>query len=659
LRKRKKNAILISLFVIRFLMPKKSNPPSPPKMNMPKKPSPWLILLVIVIVFTVISSNYAPAGETTKTEEVGISVFLKNFEEGQYELVEIRGEELIGTLIGSDEKQKAIKAISDSTTDLGLNNPPENTEVKIISTEKQAFWMSLIGDILPFLIIVGIIVFLMTRMTKNAGGPFSFGQSKAKTFDRRKKKTMFADVAGAYEAKEELEEIVDFLKNPKKYTKIGAKIPRGALLIGSPGTGKTLLARAVAGEANVPFMSISGSEFVEMFVGVGASRVRDLFEKAKKAAPSIIFIDEIDAVGRQRGGGGMSGGHDEREQTLNQILTEMDGFESNTNVIVMAATNRPDVLDKALLRPGRFDRRITIDRPDIKARKEILEVHAKNKPVDPKADLEQIARITVGFSGADLENLMNEAAILVAKENRKKITQNDLSVSVEKVSLGRERKSMVMKPEARKKTAYHETGHAMMAYLLPNADPVHKLSIVSRGMALGVTWTMPEEDQYSISYNKFLDEICVLLGGYAAEEIIYGQHETGVSDDLKKATQKARSMATRYGMAPEIGPMSFADAEDHAGFESFGVKNISEEYARKIDEYVEKTVKECLKRTTDTLTKNKKLLVEIAEELLKVETLNKDDFEAFLTGKKKEKSKKMKDTSKKSPDQKKKEQKKK
>lgn len=620
-------------------MAKKPNN-SPLKMS--KGPSPWIVLLGIVLFFTVLSNFLAPA-TTSEIEEIPLSTLVENVQDKKYKEIEIKGEVITATPKEGDILQKAIMIPGESLTDLGVSPPPKGTVINAISLEKQLFWSKLLGDLLPIILIVGLIIFFMTRMSKNSGGPFSFGQSKAKTFDRRKKKTKFSDVAGAEEAKEDLIEVVDFLKNPKKYTKIGAKIPRGVLLIGSPGTGKTLLARAVAGEADVPFFSISGSEFVEMFVGVGASRVRDLFEKAKKSSPSIIFIDEVDAIGKQRGGGGFGGGgHDEREQTLNQILTEMDGFDNKTNVIVMAATNRPDVLDKALLRPGRFDRRVTIDRPDLKARKAILEVHSKNKPLAKDVDLTDIAKITVGFSGADLENLMNEAAILVAKENRTEITQNDVSVSVEKVSLGRERKSMVMKPEARRKTAYHETGHAMLAHLLPNADPVHKLSVVSRGMALGVTWTMPEEDQYSISRDKFLDEICVLLGGYSAEEIMFGQHETGVSDDLKKATQKARSMATRYGMAKELGPVSFADVEDHAGYEAFGSKGISEEYAKKIDEFVQKTVEDCLKKSMDILKKNKKLMEEIAEELLKVETLNKEEFEAFFKkGKKKTSAKKI------------------
>ncbi len=615
-------------------------------MQMPKRPSPWFLLIVIVFVFTVMSSIFVQPNDQKTEEGLPISAFLSNFKEGEYELVQIKGEDLIGTPRGSETTVDVAKRSSaDSLADMGLNDPPSGTAVEVVSLESQRFWASLAGDILPFVIILGVIIFLMTRMSKSAGGPFSFGKSKEKVFDRRRKKTKFDDVAGAHEAKEELVEVVDFLKNPKKYTQMGAKIPRGVLLVGPPGTGKTLLARAVAGEASVPFMSISGSEFVEMFVGVGASRVRDLFEKAKKNAPAIIFIDEIDAVGRQRGGAGFSGGHDEREQTLNQILTEMDGFEKDNNVIVIAATNRPDVLDKALLRPGRFDRRIVIDMPDIKAREEILAVHAKEKPIVKGADLNQIARITVGFSGADLENLMNEAAILTARENRKTITQADLSKSVEKVTLGPERRSRIMKKEQKLKTAYHEAGHAMMAYLLPHADPVHKVTIVSRGMALGVTWSMPEEDVYSVSKSKFLDDICVKMGGYAAEVVIFGENETGVSDDLRRASHTARAMATRYGMS-DLGPVSYADAEDHAGYEYMGLKGISEEYSTKIDAFVQKTLKDCLKRSVDMVEKNKDTLEAIVAELMKKETLDKDEFEAFFKDKKQASSTKKKSTKK-------------
>lgn len=608
------------------MAPKK---PMPSNLQMPKRPSPWLVLIIVVLVFTFASSVLLPSEEAQKIEEIPITSLLTNFKDGKYEKVQIKGEEIIGTLADTKAQEKAVRLPNETLEDLGLKEPPAGTSVEVISLEKQQFWVSMIGEILPFVIIVGVILFLMSRMTKNAGGPFSFGKSKEKVFDRRRRKTKFEDVAGAVEAKEELHEIVDFLKNPRKYTKMGAKIPRGVLLVGPPGTGKTLLARAVAGEADVPFMSISGSEFVEMFVGVGASRVRDLFEKAKRNAPSIVFIDEIDAVGRQRGGAGFGGGHDEREQTLNQILTEMDGFEKDTNVIVMAATNRPDVLDKALLRPGRFDRRVVIDKPDIKAREDILKVHGRDKPLEENINLNDIARITVGFAGADLENLMNEAAILAARENRKTITQSDLSKSVEKVSLGPERKSMVMKKEHKQKTAYHEAGHAIMAYVMPHADMVHKLTIVSRGMSLGATWMLPEEDEYSKSKSKFLDEICVALGGYAAETIVYGETATGTSEDLRKASLLARSMATRYGMS-DLGPVSYADAEDHSGYEYLGLKGISEEFSRKVDEFVQRTVNECLQKSLETLTKYRQTMDDIVAELMQKETLDQKEFEAFF-----------------------------
>lgn len=611
-------------------MPKKNNP----KQQIPfkKKPSPIMIIIMLVAIMTLFFFAFGDESIQGKTEEVSLTAFQANIEEGKYKTIEVYDQELVGVPTEDGAvKEKTFKG-NESLKDLGLLDLPENQDVSLDykNTTGQKFWMGLLGDLLPIILIVGIIIFFMSRMGKNSGGPFSFGQSKAKQFDRRKKKTKFTDVAGAHEAKEDLVEIVDFLKNPKKYTKLGAKIPRGVLLIGAPGTGKTLLARAVAGEANAPFFSISGSEFVEMFVGVGASRVRDLFAKAKKAAPAIIFIDEIDAIGKQRGGAGFGGGHDEREQTLNQILTEMDGFDNETNVIIMAATNRPDVLDKALLRTGRFDRRVTVDMPDLQAREEILKVHAKNKPMAAKTNFTDIAKITVGFSGADLESVMNEAAIAVAKENKKKITREDLSQAVEKITLGRERKAMIMKPEAKKKTAYHEAGHAIVAHLLPYADPVHKVTIISRGMALGVTWIMAEEDRYSISESKFLDDICVSLGGFAAEEIIFGEHETGVSNDLQKATKLARDMATKYGMAPSLGPVSFSDPKDMAGFDQIGVKGISDSYAEKIDIFVQETIEKSLKRTVDLLKKHKKTLEEMADTLLEKETLNKEEFLAFF-----------------------------
>lgn len=597
------------------------------------KKSPWLIFFGVAIAFTIFSNLLGNNFGNSNSEEIPISEFQKIFQDGKFTKVIQDGEIIIGYENESDKSgKKTVIPYNSNLKDLGLSptDAPENTEWTAKSLENKALFYKIIESILPFLIIVGIIVFMMSRATKGGGNPFNFAQSKAKMMSKNKKLTKFKDVAGADEAKEQLEEIVDFLKNPLKYKNIGAKIPRGALLVGPPGTGKTLLARAVAGEADVPFMSISGSEFVEMFVGVGASRVRDMFSKAKKQSPSIIFIDEIDAVGKQRSSAGFNAGHDEREQTLNQILTEMDGFDNTTSVIVLAATNRPDVLDKALLRPGRFDRRVVINNPDIKAREEIMLVHAKNKPTNENIDWNRIARITVGFSGADLENLLNEAAILVAKQNRKTIEQKDIEISVEKIALGPEKKSLVMKEDQKRKTAYHETGHAIVAHLLENADPVHKVTIVSRGMALGVTWTMPTEDQYSISKSKFLDEVCVLLGGFATEEIFFGEHETGVANDLKVATNKIKSMITQYGMNEELGPVTYTTPEDHAGFEYLGTKGISEEYNKKIDEEVKKTMESCLKKTHSIIEDNKDLVKEIAENLLKVETLDKDEFEKFF-----------------------------
>ncbi|MDP2625052.1 MAG: ATP-dependent zinc metalloprotease FtsH, partial [Candidatus Peregrinibacteria bacterium] len=440
----------------------------------------------------------------------------------------------------------------------------------------------------------------------------------------------FKDVAGAEEAKNELEEIVDFLKKPKKYTSMGAKIPRGVILIGPPGCGKTLLARAVAGEADVPFFNISGSEFVEMFVGVGASRVRDLFKRAKRNAPCIVFIDEIDAVGRQRGAG-MGGGHDEREQTLNQILTEMDGFEQETNVIVMAATNRPDVLDPALLRPGRFDRRVIVDRPDLKAREAILKVHARNKPLAKTVELNKIAQQTPGFSGADLENLLNEAAILAAKQAKKSISMKDLEESIEKVVMGPERKSRAMSPEEKKITAYHEVGHALSGHFSPGCDPVYKISIISRGMALGATWFVPAEDTHLNSRSKFQDEMASLMGGYVAEEMIFGEMTTGASNDLDKASTIARKLVNEYGMST-LGPIIYGEP-NHEVFlgRDFGrVQNYSEKIAAQIDAEVETILGNAYVNSKKILEKHSKLLHEIAAELMKKETLTQKEFLAFL-----------------------------
>ncbi|MBD3328666.1 ATP-dependent zinc metalloprotease FtsH, partial [Candidatus Peregrinibacteria bacterium] len=489
-------------------------------------------------------------------------------------------------------------------------------------------------SLLPFIFIAGFLIFMMRQAQSSNNQAMSFGRSQARMNDQNKPQTTFKDVAGAKEAKEELVEVVDFLKNPSKYTSMGAKIPKGVLLVGAPGTGKTLLARAVAGEAKVPFFNISGSEFVEMFVGVGASRVRDLFKKAKRNAPCIVFIDEIDAVGRQRGAG-LGGGNDEREQTLNQILTEMDGFEQGTNIIVMAATNRPDVLDPALLRPGRFDRRVVVDVPDIEARKEILEVHARNKHLEKNVDMQIIAAHTPGFTGADLENLMNEAAILAAKNDQKTISMSDLEMSIEKVMMGPERKTRVLSKEERKKTAYHEVGHAVVGHVLPNCEPVHKISIVSRGMALGVTWFLPEEDKHLYAKSKFLDEMCSLLGGYVAEETFFGEVSTGASNDLEKATNMARRMVTEYGMS-SMGPVIFGDKNNEVflGRDYGHVRNYSEEIAASIDKEIRKFIDESYARTKKIVKEHKEDIIRVAEALLKKETLVKKEFIKIFDNKK-------------------------
>ena len=459
----------------------------------------------------------------------------------------------------------------------------------------------------------------------------SFGASNVREADvNAKGRITFADVAGAAAAKEELVEIVEFLKNPKKFADLGAKLPKGVLLMGRPGTGKTLMARAVAGEADVPFFHISGSEFVEMFVGVGASRVRDLFSKAKKSAPCIVFIDEIDAVGRQRGAG-LGGSHDEREQTLNQILVEMDGFDPNLGVIVVAATNRPDVLDPALLRPGRFDRRVTLDLPDINEREAILKVHAKNKPLAEDVNLRRVAERTPGFAGADLMNLLNEAAIRTARQDRKQVTQDDILVSIEKVLLGPERKSFVMSPEEKKVTAYHEAGHALVARMLPNADPVHKVSIISRGSAGGYTLKLPIEDKRLNRRAEFIDDLAVMLGGYVAEKETFGDITTGASDDLKKCSRLARELVTRYGMS-ELGPVVFGEPEEmiFLGRTMNENRNYSEKTAERIDEQVSKLVHGAMEVARAIIVKEKGYLDRVANTLLEKETIEKDAFAALF-----------------------------
>lgn len=587
-------------------------------------------LVIAALIFSAIFMLLNPSQPEYK--EIDLGTFINQAEEGEVDEVTVSKNQLYITLIDGT-KQVTTKEENAAVYNLLQDVPKpvlQRIKVNIEDQEVKNTIMNVLFSLIPFLLIVGFFMFMMRQAQSSNNQAMSFGKSQARLNNKEKNKTTFDDVAGSGEAKEELVEVVDFLKNPGKYSKIGAKIPKGVLLVGPPGTGKTLLARAVAGEADVPFFNISGSEFVEMFVGVGASRVRDLFKKAKKNSPCIVFIDEIDAVGRQRGAG-LGGGHDEREQTLNQILTEMDGFETGTNVIVMAATNRPDVLDPALLRPGRFDRRVTVDRPDIKDREAILKVHAKNKPLAKTVDLEKIARHTPGFAGADLENLMNEAAILAARKNKSTITQSFLEHSIEKVLMGPERKSRVLSKDETKITAYHEVGHALVGHLLPNCDPVHKISIISRGHALGVTWFLPEADKHLYSKSKFEDELCSLLGGYVAEETFFGETTTGPSNDLERASNMARKMVMEYGMTP-MGPVIFGD-KNHEVFlgRDFGhTKNYSEKIAAEIDKYIREFIDEAYKKTQKLIQDNKDLMKKISEELIVKETLTREEFLEFF-----------------------------
>jgi len=611
-------------------------------MKKPKKQKNSFLYVIVAALFIAAFLMINSANQTQSTE-INLKQFVEEAKSGNIQEINVEGSKVNLEMIDGSHKHTFKEKSSSIYELLAQAGVKEKTisalPVKIIDIEGNQFWTDLLIGIVPFLLIIAFFLFMMRSAQSNNNQAMSFGKSRAKLYDKEKEKTTFDDVAGCEEAKEELVEVVDFLKNPKKYQSIGAKIPKGVMLVGQPGTGKTLMARAVAGEADVPFFNISGSEFVEMFVGVGASRVRDLFNKAKRNAPCIIFIDEIDAVGRHRGAG-MGGGHDEREQTLNQILTEMDGFETGTNVIVIAATNRPDILDPALLRPGRFDRRVVVDMPDIKAREKILTVHSRNKPIDKNVDLTKIAKSTPGFSGADLQNLMNEAAILTAKQNKKKVTQSSITQSIEKVLMGPERKSKVMNKKEREITAYHEVGHAVVGHVVPNCDPVHKISIISRGMALGLTWFMPEEDVHLNSKSKFEDELCSLLGGRIAEKVFFGEVTTGASNDLEKAAKIARAMVTKYGMS-ELGPITFGNGhgEVFLGKDYGHVKNYSESSASKIDELTKKILDKAEKRTEDIVNKNKNLMIKIAKDLMKKETITGEEFAIYF---KKEKSKSKK-----------------
>lgn len=604
----------------------------------PKAPKFSNHILMGVLVLMLITALYSVIFSGTKVDDqISLSSLATSVSKGEVKNISVEGDKL--TITMTDDTVKKSKKETDSSLTETLKNygvPAEKiaaTEIDVSSDTGLAFW---VFNILPFLLPVILIVFfvyMLSRQMKGAGmQAFTFGQSKAKITDPNDKnnKVTFKDVAGNKEAKEELKEIVDFLRNPKKFLDIGAQIPKGVLLTGAPGTGKTLLARAVAGEAGVPFFHLSGSEFVEMFVGVGASRVRDLFQMAKKAAPAIIFVDEIDAVGRIRGTG-VGGGNDEREQTLNQILVEMDGFEPNEKVIVMAATNRGDVLDPALLRPGRFDRRVVLDLPDRADREEILRIHIRKKPLAEDINLPLVAERTPGFSGADLYSLMNEAAILAAREDRKLVAQFDLIRSIEKVMMGPERKSHLMSKHEKEITAYHEAGHALVASVLPYADPVHKVSIVARGSAGGYTLKLPLEDRKLQSKKEFLDDIAMAMGGYAAEEIMFGDITTGPSNDLQVATNLARAMVTRWGMSNVIGPMTL---ESDGGRTMFGQgmqdNDLSKAQGEKVAQEVKKIIDTAHTRAREVLTVHEKAFNAIAKKLIEVETLEQPEYEDII-----------------------------
>ena len=587
-------------------------------------------LITTVLIFLLLMSAYSIVQSFMKPNiDVPLSVVAADVAEGKIKSITVNGDSL--DLVYADESIKTSRkdpsaGLPETLATYGVT-PAELAKVSITIQGQSGFefwFLTLVPILLPLLFIVFIFWFL-SRQVRGAGmQAFSFGQSKARVTDPddSAQKVTFADVAGAREAKDELLEIVDFLKNPKKFLDIGARIPKGIILMGAPGTGKTLLARAVAGEAGVPFFSISGSEFVEMFVGVGASRVRDLFQVAKKAAPAIIFVDEIDAVGRVRGSG-VGGGNDEREQTLNQILVEMDGFEPTEKVVVMAATNRPDVLDPALLRPGRFDRRVTIDLPDRRDREEILKVHARKKPLGPDVALTVIAERTPGFSGAELYSLMNEGAILAARESRTEVTQYDLIRSIEKVMLGPERKSHLLSKKEKELTAYHEAGHALVSSVLPNADPVHKISVISRGRAAGYTLKLPFEDKKMHSRKQFLDDIAATLGGYVAEEMLFNDVTTGPSNDLMVITALAREMVTRYGMSDKLGPIAFGERQ-------LGNEPYSEHVAMQIDAEVSRIIDEAKARATKVISGHRVALDAIAKELIEKETVERAEFEKIL-----------------------------
>ncbi|MDD2258118.1 MAG: ATP-dependent zinc metalloprotease FtsH [Patescibacteria group bacterium] len=595
-------------------------------------------LSIFFLVFFGLALFFGLFSESAKKQKVGLDVLVNRVNNEEVSALEVEGEK-ITLILKSGDKEIVRKEENDSLASLLADfqvDPQKLNEVSVTIKETSA-WSYFLTIILPFLLPLLIIGLFMLYMLRGVSGmnsrAMSFGQTAGKELDlNRKEKVNFADVAGAKEAKEELYEIVEFLKFPKKFHELGAKIPRGVLLLGSPGTGKTLIARAVAGEADVPFFTISGSEFVEMFVGVGASRVRALFDKAKKVAPCLIFIDEIDAVGRRRGAG-LGGSHDEREQTLNQILVELDGFEPSQNVIVIAATNRPDVLDPALLRPGRFDRQVVIDKPDLKDREEILKVHARKKPLEPAVNLKGVAERTPGFSGAELANVLNEAAILAARQNKKSIGQADIFEAIEKVMIGPERKSRVITDKDKKITAYHEAGHAVVAHFLPDVDPIQKVSIIARGQAGGYTLKVPIEDRSYHSRSEFINELSVLLAGHLTEKEIFGEVTTGATSDLRRATAIARSLVTDFGMSEKMGPRTFGEKEEmiFLGREIHEQRDYSEKIAEQIDEEIKNFINQASVKTQELIADKRVYIEKVVAVLLEEETIERERFLSLMS----------------------------
>ncbi len=601
-----------------------------------------LLLWVLLIVMFLAIWQVLQPGE--RKQQVSFSQFVGLVHSGQVTEVHIKDHEYGFTQIidGKNAQKETLGPVADQALVDDLekkdaatgHTPSDKLQVYFEKEDSTPFWSSTLVTLLPMLFI-GIMFFLFMRQLQAGGGKaMSFGKAKARMLSDSQNKVTFADVAGIDEAKDEVEEIIAFLKDPKKFQRLGGRIPKGVLLIGPPGTGKTLLARAIAGEAGVPFFSISGSDFVEMFVGVGASRVRDLFEQGKKHAPCIIFIDEIDAVGRHRGAG-LGGGHDEREQTLNQLLVEMDGFESNDGVIIIAATNRPDVLDPAILRPGRFDRRITVPRPDVRGREEILRVHTKRTPLSPDVDLDVIARGTPGFSGADLENLVNEAALLAARQDKDAVSMGDFELAKDKVYMGTERRSMVISDEEKKTTAVHEAGHTLISVLITHQDPVHKVTIIPRGPALGVTWYLPKDDRHNLSKEQAQSSIAVALGGRIAEEIVFGQMTTGAGNDIEKATEIARKMVCEWGMSDKLGPLAYGKKEESIFLgRDYGqrTQDYSEQTAQEIDQEVRAIVQNQYVRVKDFLTRSREKLERLADSLIERETLDAEEIAAVFEG---------------------------